>query len=145
MAHPARWDPQRATANSIMNHASMPRFGALSGAGSARREVCLDENTVAAYLAGNLGSVGCAAIERHIDRCEPCRRHLSCMVECEVDSATLLPVSSSGDPVRPRATPSRAITAGTRVGRYVVETIVGAGAMGVVYRAFDPELRRPLA
>jgi hypothetical protein len=32
-----------------------------------------------------------------------------------------------------------------RIGRYQVESRVGAGGMGVVYRSFDPELRRPVA
>lgn len=34
---------------------------------------------------------------------------------------------------------------GTRVGRFVVSTRVGAGAMGVVYRAQDPQLGRDVA
>lgn len=36
-------------------------------------------------------------------------------------------------------------TSGTTVGRYIVESRLGAGAMGVVYRARDPKLNRPVA
>ncbi len=34
---------------------------------------------------------------------------------------------------------------GTRIGRYIVEARLGAGAMGVVYRALDPKLNRLVA
>ena len=37
------------------------------------------------------------------------------------------------------------IEAGTRVGKYEVQSLVGEGGMGRVYRALDTELRRPVA
>src|SRR5918998_2454912 len=37
------------------------------------------------------------------------------------------------------------LTAGTRVGKYEVQTLIGEGGMGLVYRALDTELRRPVA
>ncbi len=37
------------------------------------------------------------------------------------------------------------LTAGTAVGRYMVDARVGAGGMGVVYAAHDPELQRKVA
>ena len=33
----------------------------------------------------------------------------------------------------------------TSLGKYQVETTLGAGAMGVVYRAFDPHIERRVA
>lgn len=37
------------------------------------------------------------------------------------------------------------LPAGATVGRYVIEALLGAGGMGLVYRATDPALRRPVA
>ena len=37
------------------------------------------------------------------------------------------------------------LTADTTLGRYRVEQELGAGGMGAVYRAFDTQLRRPVA
>lgn len=45
----------------------------------------------------------------------------------------------------PAAHAPRALPSGTRVSRYVISGVIGAGASGVVYRAYDPELRRNVA
>src|SRR4051812_38501311 len=37
------------------------------------------------------------------------------------------------------------IEAGTRVGRYEIDSLIGTGGMGEVYRALDTELQRPVA
>src|SRR5918997_6424656 len=37
------------------------------------------------------------------------------------------------------------LTAGTRVGKYEIQALIGEGGMGLVYRALDTELRRPVA
>ena len=34
---------------------------------------------------------------------------------------------------------------GTVIDRYIISDLIGKGGMGVVYRAFDPDLNRPVA
>lgn len=41
--------------------------------------------------------------------------------------------------------PDASLTPGIQLGRYRIETLIGAGGMGAVYRAYDTILKRPLA
>lgn len=62
---------------------------------------------------------------------EAVRAHLLACVECQDVLGTL----AGGARIAP----------GERVGRYQLRGTLGAGAMGVVYDAWDPELERPVA
>ena len=52
---------------------------------------------------------------------------------------------SSGDNDRDPGTTHAPMARGALVGRYITLSVLGAGAMGVVYAAYDPELERKVA
>jgi hypothetical protein len=94
---------------------------------------CLDENTLAAFVERLLPEEAVARIEEHVDGCGACRRLLSTLV-------SLVDDGSSERPLRVES-----LEPGTMAGRYVVLSRIAAGAMGVVYAAFDRELDRKVA
>ena len=87
---------------------------------------CIDDNAIAALLDAALPAAEREVLTAHLDTCEICR--------------TLVAQTVDGDGDGPRVLPP-----GHAVGRYIVLDLVGAGAMGVVYAAHDPELRRKVA
>jgi tetratricopeptide (TPR) repeat protein len=63
----------------------------------------------------------------------------------EGDDGTESPATAVERPLASRAPTPSPLTRGTLVGRYLVLDEQGAGGMGVVYRAYDPELDRRVA
>jgi serine/threonine protein kinase len=86
---------------------------------------CLGENTISAFLGGQLPEARVASVESHLDECADCRRLLRFTA--------------------PEDEGPRRLEAGADAGGYVVESVLGAGGMGVVYAARDPLLRRRVA
>src|SRR3954469_17416440 len=88
---------------------------------------CLDDLTITNLVGNALADPDRGAALAHLDECATCYEL----------------VAAIGSPRGAREAPR--IAPGTKVGRYVVDGIAGAGAMGVVYEATDPELDRRVA
>src|SRR4249920_3321353 len=99
-----------------------------------QRDECLDAETLAAYLDGLLPADAVSRADHHIDRCAACRAELSAL-------AATFPEGSGGAP----ADLDGVLPVGPRLGRYEVLGEIGRGNMGVVVRAYDPELQRAVA
>jgi serine/threonine protein kinase len=98
---------------------------------------CPGENTIGAFLGGALTEAQVASVEAHLDGCADCRSLLRM-------TALAATRDDAGGPHRERAGPAT-LRPGACVGGYVVESVLGAGGMGVVYAATEPELRRRVA
>lgn len=91
---------------------------------------CLDDNTLFELSLGQLSPEALVLAETHLDGCPSCRRLL----------AQNLRTSAVRAPKPPGV-----MAAGTAVGRYLVIERIGAGAMGQVFSAYDPQLDRKIA
>ncbi|MCX5743545.1 MAG: serine/threonine-protein kinase, partial [Proteobacteria bacterium] len=87
---------------------------------------CLDDNAIVALLEPDVPDRDRAAWMAHIDSCATCRALVVDTVRLETEGPRIL-------------------VPGTTLGRYVVLETIGAGAMGIVYAAYDPELGRKIA
>ncbi|MFO0631417.1 MAG: protein kinase [Nannocystaceae bacterium] len=96
---------------------------------AAATEPCPSDAQLAALIDGSASMAQARVLRSHLDHCESCTELIAHLVRGTA----------------PAAAPAALLAPGTRVGRYVVRAVIGAGAMGVVYRAHDPELQRELA
>lgn len=115
---------------------------------------CLEENEIVDLVTGTLPPDAAREADAHIDECASCRLvliELARVFELKASNISAPPeLDASPDPggssdasVLGLAVP--AMARGSVIGRYVVLEFLGAGAMGVVFSAYDPELDRKVA
>lgn len=90
---------------------------------------CPDDAAVLAFSRGELDPGQLAALDGHLDTCDGCRQ--------------LVAVLATGSGVPDQEVVP--LAAGTRLGRYEIDSMIGRGATGRVYRAQDTELGRDVA
>jgi tetratricopeptide (TPR) repeat protein len=96
---------------------------------------CLDDTLVLALVSGQLGEGDLARVDAHLDTCGECRALV----------VTVARGASGGADGDADAADLGALRPGARVGRYLVDGVVGDGAMGIVLAARDPDLDRRVA
>src|SRR2546430_14747072 len=97
---------------------------------------CFDEDSLFAFALGELSPERAASVNAHLASCAECRVALAEMARGTEDTH---PGGSAA------ANPAAPLRRGEAVGRYLIDESLGAGRMGVVYRAFDPQLARMVA
>ena len=106
---------------------------------------CLDDNAASEFVSGGLAaSRRSARVEQHLAGCRDCRALVAALAGDEA-TATRRRASTRSSVEDSQVAKRPVLSVGDRVGRYLVLSSLGAGGMGVVFAAYDPQLDRKVA
>ncbi len=113
---------------------------------------CLADDLVLEFVQGQLAGEPLRHVEHHLTSCADCR---TIVAETSALASSSPPDLESGFPslttrreghlAWSRAARIAPLPPGTQVGRYQIRELIGAGGIGFVYAAHDPELHRSVA
>jgi tetratricopeptide (TPR) repeat protein len=112
--------------------------------------ICPSDDDLSSYLAGRIPGEHAASIAGHVASCRSCSALVEVLATgAPVASAPTLAVPAASAPTvaarGPRGTTSAEPSAGDAIGSYVLQRRIGAGGMGTVWAAYDPDLDRAVA
>ena len=106
----------------------------------------LDDNAASEFVSGTLPPSLFTKAETHLAACRDCRDLVAALAaDSPADSNAQTYPHEKISPSQVTQRPTRTLTIGDRVGRYLVLSALGAGGMGVVFAAYDPQLDRKVA
>ena len=87
---------------------------------------CLDDDTIAEFLAGELTSDGRRRVDAHLDRCGDCRELVASLAH-HAQAKSVSSASSDAGDVPPARTSDALLRSGEEVDHFLVQHLVGRG------------------